>query len=80
MHSAEGYVELVGRVHGPIPSPVDFSYIWGDALEAMAREAPDVRIIQSGDQHHRERGLLVRQGHTLSYASAKYRLHYGGQD
>jgi poly-gamma-glutamate capsule biosynthesis protein CapA/YwtB (metallophosphatase superfamily) len=45
MHSAAGYVELAERVHGPIPSPVDFSYIWGDALEELSRAAPDVRII-----------------------------------
>ncbi len=45
MHSATGYVELAERVHGPIPKPVDFSYIWGDALEELARVSPDVRII-----------------------------------
>jgi poly-gamma-glutamate synthesis protein (capsule biosynthesis protein) len=45
MHTARGYVELAIQAHGPIPVPVDFAYIWGDALEACARLAPDVRLI-----------------------------------
>jgi poly-gamma-glutamate capsule biosynthesis protein CapA/YwtB (metallophosphatase superfamily) len=45
MHTARGYVELAIQAHGPIPVPVDFAYIWGDALEAFARVAPDVRLI-----------------------------------
>jgi poly-gamma-glutamate synthesis protein (capsule biosynthesis protein) len=45
MHTARGYVELAIQAHGPIPVPVDFAYIWGDALEACTRLAPDVRII-----------------------------------
>jgi poly-gamma-glutamate synthesis protein (capsule biosynthesis protein) len=43
--TALGYVALAVAANGPIPAPVDFSYIWGDALEAFARLAPDVRII-----------------------------------
>jgi poly-gamma-glutamate synthesis protein (capsule biosynthesis protein) len=45
MKTALGYVELAAQTNGPIPVPVDFSYLWGDALEAFARMAPDVRII-----------------------------------
>jgi poly-gamma-glutamate synthesis protein (capsule biosynthesis protein) len=45
MHTARGYVELAIQAHGPIPAPVDFAYIWGDALEVFTRLAPDVRII-----------------------------------
>jgi poly-gamma-glutamate synthesis protein (capsule biosynthesis protein) len=40
-----GYVELAIQAHGPIPAPVDFAYIWGDALEVFTHLAPDVRII-----------------------------------
>ncbi|HEX5084032.1 MAG TPA: CapA family protein [Blastocatellia bacterium] len=40
---ARDYVRLAEAAHGPIPWPVDFSYIWGDALEEM--EGTDVRII-----------------------------------
>jgi poly-gamma-glutamate capsule biosynthesis protein CapA/YwtB (metallophosphatase superfamily) len=45
MKSALGYVELAEQTNGPIPKPVEFSYIWGDALEELARVAPDVRVI-----------------------------------
>ncbi len=45
MTSAKGYVTLAEEVNGPIPKPVDFAYIWGDALEELRRTKPDVRII-----------------------------------
>jgi len=45
MKSAEGYVTLAERMNGPIEKPVDFSYIWGDALGELDRMAPDARII-----------------------------------
>jgi poly-gamma-glutamate synthesis protein (capsule biosynthesis protein) len=45
MKSAAGYVKLAEERNGPIPKPVDFSYIWGDALDALNRSAPDARII-----------------------------------
>jgi len=45
MRSAKGYVELAEGANGPIPQPVDFSYIWGDALEEFERVVPDLRII-----------------------------------
>lgn len=43
--SALTYVELAEQAHGPIPRAVRFDYIWGDALAALQRIAPDVRII-----------------------------------
>jgi poly-gamma-glutamate synthesis protein (capsule biosynthesis protein) len=45
MKSAEGYVEFAEEVNGSIPKPVDFSYIWGDALTELDRMNPDLRII-----------------------------------
>lgn len=45
MRSAAGYVELAERLTGPIRKPVDFAYIWGDALAALERVRPDARII-----------------------------------
>ncbi|MDO9048854.1 MAG: CapA family protein [Methylobacter sp.] len=45
MTSAKDYVQLAEEVHGPIPKPVDFAYIWGDALEELRCTNPDVRII-----------------------------------
>lgn len=43
--SALDYVRLAERVHGPIPRPVDFDYVWGEALAEWARVRPDLRII-----------------------------------
>jgi poly-gamma-glutamate synthesis protein (capsule biosynthesis protein) len=44
MSSARGYVELAERASGPIPRPVSFSYVWGDALAELEERAPDLRI------------------------------------
>ncbi|MGJ0483604.1 MAG: CapA family protein [Methylomicrobium sp.] len=43
--SAQDYVKLAEKVHGPIPKPVDFAYPWGDALEELRRTNPDARIV-----------------------------------
>jgi poly-gamma-glutamate synthesis protein (capsule biosynthesis protein) len=43
--NARGYVRLAEDLHGPIPKPAAFHYIWGDASEELDRVAPDVRII-----------------------------------
>ncbi len=45
VQDARTYVELAERSCGPITSPVAFSYIWGDALDELARVAPDARVI-----------------------------------
>ena len=45
MRSARGYVQLAEKINGIIPLPVDFSYIWGDALSVLASINPDLRII-----------------------------------
>ena len=45
MTSAKGYVRLAEQANGPIPRPVDFAYVWGEALAELARRAPDLRIV-----------------------------------
>ena len=45
MRSALGYVELAEEVSGRIQRPVDFAYIWGDALDAFRRLGSDLRIV-----------------------------------
>ena len=45
VRSALDYVELAERVVGPIEKPVDFSYVWGDALAELERVRPDARIV-----------------------------------
>ncbi len=45
MKSAEDYVEIAEAVSGPIPRQVEFSYIWGDALDSLARHSPQARLM-----------------------------------
>src|SRR5688500_14184056 len=45
MKSALGYVALAEEASGPIQKPVEYSYIWGDALAELERRRPDGRII-----------------------------------
>jgi poly-gamma-glutamate capsule biosynthesis protein CapA/YwtB (metallophosphatase superfamily) len=45
VRDAREYVRLAERVNGPIPRPVDFSYLWGDVLGELERAGTDVRII-----------------------------------
>lgn len=45
MKNARGYVEIAEKVNGPVPTPVNFSYIWGDALAELKQAGPDVRMV-----------------------------------
>ena len=45
VRSAITYVELAESAYGPVLRPVDYAYVWGDALDALRRLAPAVRII-----------------------------------
>jgi poly-gamma-glutamate synthesis protein (capsule biosynthesis protein) len=45
VRSALGYVELAERASGALARPVDFGYVWGDALEELRRRAPQARIV-----------------------------------
>jgi poly-gamma-glutamate synthesis protein (capsule biosynthesis protein) len=42
---ARTYIQLAEEVNGPVPRPVELSYIWGDALAELQQVAPDARII-----------------------------------
>ncbi|MCX2738995.1 CapA family protein [Pontibacter anaerobius] len=42
---ARDYVRLAERKNGEIQKPVDYKYIWGNALEVWEQEKPDVRLI-----------------------------------
>jgi poly-gamma-glutamate synthesis protein (capsule biosynthesis protein) len=37
VRDARKYVELAEKAHGPIPRPLSFDYIWGDALQELER-------------------------------------------
>lgn len=45
VRDARDYVQLAEAANGPISRPVDFAYIWGDALEELQRARTDARII-----------------------------------
>ncbi len=45
MRDARTYVRLAESVHGPIPSPVDLAWPWGDALPVLEAVRPDARIV-----------------------------------
>jgi poly-gamma-glutamate capsule biosynthesis protein CapA/YwtB (metallophosphatase superfamily) len=66
MKSARGYVDLAEKASGPIPQPVDWAYIWGDALGELTRRAPDLRVINletsitSSDEYWPNKGINYR--------------------
>jgi poly-gamma-glutamate capsule biosynthesis protein CapA/YwtB (metallophosphatase superfamily) len=66
LRDAREYVALAERASGPIPRPVTPGYIWGDALEELARAAPDARIINletsvtTCDEFRMDRGINYR--------------------
>ena len=45
IRDARDYVDLAEKAHGPIPRPVSFDYIWGEALQELERWAVDLRIV-----------------------------------
>lgn len=65
------YVQLAEKVNGVVKQPVDWLYIWGDAIDEMNRLAPDVRIINletsitRGDEYWRYKGIHYRM-HPLN--------------
>ena len=43
--TALDYLRIAEAANGPIPKPVGFDYIWGEALSALQRYRPDLRLI-----------------------------------
>ncbi|SDF92392.1 poly-gamma-glutamate synthesis protein (capsule biosynthesis protein) [Limimonas halophila] len=41
---ARAYVDLAEAANGPVPKPVDWRYVWGEALADLERVQPAVRI------------------------------------
>jgi poly-gamma-glutamate synthesis protein (capsule biosynthesis protein) len=64
--NALAYVELAEALNGPIEQPIEFAYIWGDALQELNRLNPDVRIINletavtSSDDYWPGKGINYR--------------------
>jgi poly-gamma-glutamate synthesis protein (capsule biosynthesis protein) len=42
---AREYLALAEREGGPLPDTVEPGYVWGDGLEILVEEAPDVRVV-----------------------------------
>src|SRR5512139_1411087 len=45
VRDARDYVRLAEAVNGPVPAPVAPAYIWGEALAAIDRRQPDLRLV-----------------------------------
>jgi poly-gamma-glutamate synthesis protein (capsule biosynthesis protein) len=62
------YVQMAEAASGPVPRPVEFSYVWGDALEELARVAPDARIVNLETS-------ISRSGDPCPDKGIHYRMH-----
>lgn len=76
--SAVEYVELAEAANGPIPQPVSFSYIWGDAAAELDRVKPSVRIVNletsiTTSEDYESKGINYRMhpANTPCLAAAK---------
>ncbi len=63
--SAAVYLDLAEQASGPIPRAVNFSYVWGDALDALSHPGADVRIINletsiTNSSQHVPKGINYR--------------------
>ena len=45
VRDAREYISIAENRNGPIPCPVSYDYIWGDALSQLQNESIDVRLI-----------------------------------
>ncbi len=45
IRDAREYVALAERANGPVPRPVEPSWVWGDVLPMLDAAAPDVRVV-----------------------------------
>ena len=45
VRDARRYVQLAERRSGPIVRPVDFAYVWGEALAELQQRRPEVKLI-----------------------------------
>lgn len=65
---ARAYVALAEAASGPIPRPVSFSWIWGDALAVLDGWAPDARLLNLETS-------ITRSGEFAPGKSIHYRMN-----
>jgi poly-gamma-glutamate capsule biosynthesis protein CapA/YwtB (metallophosphatase superfamily) len=70
VQSARTYVELAEAAHGPVPAPVEPAYIWGEALAALERFAPDASIVNLETS-------ITRSSNFWPDKPVHYRMHPG---
>ncbi|GAA2401622.1 CapA family protein [Actinomadura vinacea] len=68
VRDARDYVTLAEVENGPIPSPVDFGWPWGDALAAMDEAAADARVLNLETS-------VTRSGRFAPGKSVHYRMN-----
>jgi len=66
VRDAREYVALAEKANGPIPRPLSFEYIWGDALAELERAEVDLRVanletaVTSAETPWPEKGIHYR--------------------
>jgi poly-gamma-glutamate synthesis protein (capsule biosynthesis protein) len=45
VRDAREYVDLAEKANGPIPRPLSFDYVWGDALQELEQTQIDLKIV-----------------------------------
>ena len=68
VRNAKQYVVLAEKANGPISKPVDYSYIWGDALTVLKQLSPDVSIINLETS-------ITTSDDYWKYKDIHYRMH-----
>ena len=68
VRDARDYVSLAEATSGRIPVPVDFEYIWGAALDELARVRPAVRLINLET-------AITRHETPWPHKGINYRMH-----
>jgi len=78
VQSAVEYVAMAEKASGPIPKPVSFFYVWGDALVELERVAPQARVINletsiTTSEDYDRKGINYRMhpGNTSCLTAAK---------
>jgi poly-gamma-glutamate capsule biosynthesis protein CapA/YwtB (metallophosphatase superfamily) len=67
---ARAYVGLAERKNGQITKPVDYAYIWGDALQVWEKVRPDLKIINLETS-------ITQQPVPWPEKAVQYRMHPG---
>ncbi len=66
LKNAVDYISIAEKVNGPIPRPVEPSYVWGEALQKLRRVKPDAAIVNletavtGSDDYWKGKGIHYR--------------------